>query len=202
MKADSCPICGYQTYVCGSIRHCNLCGWYEHLNRDNGFKRLDVGCGNIATGDVNVDLFIRDCLNHRGQDDADIQVHSIRNFIVCDAENLPFKNGCFETVYSRGLIEHVQHPLKLFHELTRVSSSKVVVEVPHWLGDALTIKRKRWNRTHHINRFNQRWFKEAARLAGFTMIRCYDFTFVYLPHRFFPLFRFPWEFGVELIRND
>ena len=42
------------------------------------------------------------------------------NFILADAESLPFKNGSFDAVLSTGLLEHFPDPQVVVNEMARV----------------------------------------------------------------------------------
>jgi ubiquinone/menaquinone biosynthesis C-methylase UbiE len=78
---------------------------------------------------------------------------------VASAEYLPFCDGVFDLVYSSHTIEHVADPFKMFRELVRVSSRKVVVKCPDRLGSG-------GRRPFHLNYFNEEWFKVAAFRVG------------------------------------
>jgi len=58
---------------------------------------------------------------------------SVRNLdIIADAHCLPFKDRCFEVVYSIAVIEHLKRPWVAMDEIARVlrSGGHVVLEVP------------------------------------------------------------------------
>ena len=77
--------------------------------------RLDVGCGSSPTGDVNIDIK---------------RMHA-HNFVLADAQHLPFKTGIFHHVYSNHVVEHVDDPIAMTKELLRVSKDKVTIKTPH-----------------------------------------------------------------------
>ena len=85
---------------------------------------LDVGCGGKPRGDVNVDLY------PDGYHYIKVDKQKTRNFVKADGQKLPFKNGCFRVVVSSHLLEHMEHPLTVLQEWSRVASAKVVVTVP------------------------------------------------------------------------
>jgi ubiquinone/menaquinone biosynthesis C-methylase UbiE len=66
---------------------------------------LDVGCGDVPKGDVNLDLFYYG----RG-----------KNFVFGEAHHLPFKDETFIKVYSKHCLEHLESPLTFFKEAKRV----------------------------------------------------------------------------------
>ena len=73
---------------------------------------LDVGSGGglyepRPLGDVNLDI-----------DKPKIKP---RNFIVGDAQNLPFKNSSFRRATAHNVLEHVNDPWKAMNELRRVA---------------------------------------------------------------------------------
>jgi len=51
-------------------------------------------------------------------------------FIVGDAENLPFKDGYFDKVLCAETLEHLLNPAKALFELARVSKDLLVITVP------------------------------------------------------------------------
>lgn len=118
---------------------------------------LDIGCGEVPRGDVNVDLNI-DSSIHRG---SKLNVKKIPNFVLADAQHLPFKSACFEKVRSSHVIEHVPNPMLMLQEMTRVSSRYVLVRCPHRFN--LKIRRNE----SHRNKFGCGWFKQA-----FGMLNC------------------------------
>ena len=76
---------------------------------------LDVGCGLNPKGDVNID-------NDRGIPKQKL----IPNFILADAENLPFRDKCFSLGHASHIPEHILDPIKAFEEWKRVAK---VVEI-------------------------------------------------------------------------
>ena len=90
---------------------------------------LDVGCGVFPHGTVNCDCHIKD-VGHRGKE-ATINPKTIRNFVLCDGQYLPFKNNCFNLVYSSQVIEHVDNPELFLRELVRVSNSRIIQDYQH-----------------------------------------------------------------------
>jgi SAM-dependent methyltransferase len=75
----------------------------------------------------------------------------IPNFVVSHAEFLPFKDECFDFVFSSHVIEHVKEPVKMLRELLRVSKCKVTVRCPHRKGSGA-------KRPFHINYLDEEWF--------------------------------------------
>jgi ubiquinone/menaquinone biosynthesis C-methylase UbiE len=88
--------------------------------------RLDVGCGNAPTGDVNVDFLGSE--RHRGG--TKLAVKKIPNFVCASAYALPFCNSSFDEVVSFHLLEHLDTPLTALREMVRVSRNVVTVVVP------------------------------------------------------------------------
>lgn len=92
------------------------------------FKVLDIGCGNKAKGNVNVDLYLNRG-EHRLKEDCLIETSKITNFVKCDAHSLPFQDKVFEVSYSHHVLEHLENPLKALKEWFRVGK-KLFVVVP------------------------------------------------------------------------
>lgn len=62
--------------------------------------RLDVGCGNTPTGDVNVDLPSFE----RHRDGIKLASQKIPNFVYASSYALPFRNNSFDGVVSFHLL--------------------------------------------------------------------------------------------------
>jgi len=166
---------------------------------------LDVGCGTEPRGDVNCDLFVEDVYFHRGIGHHAafniLPVHDIPNFVQCDSQHLPFKDDAFDEVFSAQVIEHVQHPFLMFHELVRVSKKSVVLETMHRLGEAFSGQKSReasrWFKEHHVNKFNIRSLNAYGLACDCRVIENYTLYFFYFPHEYFCLFKFPSEIGLR-----
>lgn len=89
------------------------------------------------------------------------------NFVLCDAQHLPFKDNSFELVFSKYALEHVGQkpqatnagPFYMLKEMVRVSKRAVDVRVPHRFSLANSEK-KFWLRRHNAF-FNLRWFERV-----------------------------------------
>lgn len=106
---------------------------------------LDVGCGNRDIATVKVDV-AKQLVNHE-------------NFILADAQFLPFKNHVFTKVNCYHVIEHVANPYKLIDELVRVSRLIVEIRCPYRISGYAK------NR-EHIHYFNKSWFKQLLDSKG------------------------------------
>jgi len=85
---------------------------------------LDVGCGSQPRGDVNCDLFLGKSPHTK------YIIKKCENFVLCDAEWLPFKNSSFPIVHASHLMEHLPNPFNFLKETRRVSSKIVYLQVP------------------------------------------------------------------------
>ena len=96
---------------------------------------LDVGCGSglllsrlAARRRVGIDLSsgLLKQLRNKGQNKG-------IGLVQADAENLPFKAGAFEVVYSVNLLEHVPHPERVVSEGIRVlkKGGKLILITPN-----------------------------------------------------------------------
>jgi len=82
--------------------------------------------------------------------------------VVCDVQNLPFKDNCFVNVYAFHLLEHVDNPIQGLRELIRVAKKKVEIEVPHWLSSNSKQESKNpFDR--HLWSFRISWFHNVLR---------------------------------------
>ncbi len=88
--------------------------------------KLDIGCGNTPSGDINVDLPRSEC--HRSG--MRLVVRHKTNFVYASVYNLPFRNDSFDEVVSFHLLEHLEVPIAALREMARVSNNEVAVVVP------------------------------------------------------------------------
>jgi len=148
---------------------------------------LDVGCGHRSRGDVNLDLYIEPI--HR-KSEKNIDLGITRNFLIADANNLPFKTSVFEKVICQQLIEHKGiNPCKLIKELYRVSRNEVMIECPH---------RYYWRRPQfHVNWFDSKLFRKILPLLGITRFKA-ETIYTGIPHELIPLIKWPLNIKVEI----
>lgn len=71
---------------------------------------LDIGCGLNPKGDVNID-----------SNRSIPREKPIPNFILADAQYLPFKDKSFSLAYASHVIEHIPNPLQALKEWNRVT---------------------------------------------------------------------------------
>jgi hypothetical protein len=86
---------------------------------------LDIGCGENARGNINVDCYIPR------------QIPS--NFILANAEHLPFKNNCVDYVYCYYVIEHLINPALFVSNVYAISKQRVeiITDNSEWFGDVI-----------------------------------------------------------------
>ncbi|MFB0567523.1 MAG: class I SAM-dependent methyltransferase [Candidatus Bathyarchaeia archaeon] len=92
--------------------------------------KLDVGCGDKPKGDVNCDLYAGGSPHFTDKDHGLIDPKQIPNFVKCDAHYLPFRSNSFDVVIGNHLLEHCKHPYDVLKEFRRVTSRKIMIEVP------------------------------------------------------------------------
>jgi len=112
---------------------------------------LDVGCGDVPKGDVNLDLF------YYGKG---------KNFVLGEAHHLPFKSETFVKVHSKHCLEHLQNPYAFFREAKRILKKDGVLECVYPTDTLLTKK------TIH-NLLNLHWssaFKWKTKVTGAAQI--------------------------------
>jgi SAM-dependent methyltransferase len=137
------------------------------------FGMLDVGCGTKPKGDVNIDFF-REGFNPQTGDQIRggfMSAREIPNFVLADAEHLPFKDESFEVAFSSHTMEHVRNPLLMLREMCRVAKRRAIVRVPHRRGSGARMP-------HHINYLDEQWFKEASEFLGYKgrqLVTYYDY---------------------------
>ena len=123
---------------------------------------LDVGCGEIGLCDVNCDIKKPDIIP--------------QNFVLCDAQFLPFNDECFVTVFSNHVIEHIKNPYRFLREVLRVCKNNgiVLLRLPHRFSRGAKYK-------GHINFFDYKWFADNL-----------VYPFYYIVSRWSPLKIFLW----------
>lgn len=70
-------------------------------------------------------------------------------FSVSDLKQLPFRDGAFDIVFNRGVVEHFLDPVEVLREMARVSSGWVIIFVPYkyteyTINKRLGILRNKW----------------------------------------------------------
>ncbi|OKY77402.1 MAG: SAM-dependent methyltransferase [Candidatus Methanohalarchaeum thermophilum] len=92
----------------------------DSLNRNSSV--LEVGCGTGAlSGEFNRDGHsVVGCDLKLNRLKKAHQLKRGKNFIRCDAENLPFNSNTFDAVVSIEVIEHLKEPKNLIKQVNRV----------------------------------------------------------------------------------
>jgi len=81
---------------------------------------LDVGCGSG---------YYQKASKFRGAINIDVlkPEKKIPSFVLCDAQNLPFKESVFKKVYFYDVLEHLEKPVQCLKEIKRVTENKGVI---------------------------------------------------------------------------
>lgn len=87
--------------------------------------------------------------------------------VICDIEQLPFRDGVFEFVMCSHVLEHVENPIMACRELQRVAHAGFI-ETPTLMKDALFSWADGMHKWHTTQIANRLLFMEydARRLAG------------------------------------
>lgn len=104
------------------------------MNFTKKLKLLDVGCGDKPHPNASVcgDLYLGKTVHRTGG--KVIKPRKLGNFVRFDAYHLPFKDKCFNVVYTSHVLEHLEKPLNVLKEWKRVADTKVIVKVPDGRG--------------------------------------------------------------------
>ena len=151
---------------------------------------LDIGCGHLPRGDINVDFSIKKTghrsLNQKIIKDHDLDTKAIPNFICASSEYLPFQDNIFEEVLSHHVLEHTNGH-KTFNEMVRVSKSKIFIVCPNQVG--CSDKRK------YLHKFpvNLTWFYGMAKKHRLLIQEIRYSNYLNIPHTYIPLIRIPNE---------
>lgn len=151
--------------------------------------KLDVGCGIVPFGNVNVDP-LNECFAAGMYFERDPR--SIPNFLMADGQFLPFRSKVFDEVYSKGVIEHTSRPQLFFMEMIRTSKDKVKLICPHRFYKDFKF---------HITYFNRKWFEGILKrlfLKGLISRYKIELTFTGWPHEYLGIIRRPFLIIVEV----
>lgn len=90
--------------------------WSLPYVHENEGMVLDVGCGSCQLKNI-----IPSSMEYIG---ADISLSNLRlskgtHRVRCDAQNLPFEDHCFSTIFAYEVLEHLPQPMKLMDEAKR-----------------------------------------------------------------------------------
>ena len=100
-----------------------------------------------------------------------MSAREIPNFVLADAEHLPFKDESFNVTFSSHTIEHVGNPSLMVREMCRAAKKKVIVRCPHRRGSGAKMP-------YHVNYFDEEWFKEVSNRLGYKnrqFVTTYDY---------------------------
>jgi len=114
--------------------------WLDKMiERVHGSLFVDVGCAgglfvtqaalNHFEYAVGVDISARHFLKAKKRA-RERKVKEKTDFVVADAERLPFRDHSFSVVLSSETLEHVPQPKKAVKELARISNKALVLSVP------------------------------------------------------------------------
>ena len=150
--------------------------------------KLDIGCGALPKGDVNVDLYVG--RTPHSEEKWTIEPQTIPNFVRCDANYLPFRDKAFSECVISHVLEHDGvRPIKVIKETLRVTKGDIEIRVPHRIWDRGRIR----SHARYFNRSNIVALMRKLRLAWDINI-VYD----YLPHPYICLLRLPREIRVTI----
>lgn len=100
---------------------------------------LDVGCGDRPRKEANffVDRFPFDPKHRSGREIEEFP----ENFVVADADNLPFRDKVFDYCYCYHALEHMESPEEALREMDRVARAGRI-QTPYWFYELV---RRRFN---------------------------------------------------------
>lgn len=100
-------------------------------NQGKPFKRqiddekliLDIGCGENARGNINIDCYIPSKIP--------------QNFILANAAYLPFRKNSVDIILSSYSMEHLINPAIFIQDIYKIAKEKVeiITDNSEWLGD-------------------------------------------------------------------
>ncbi len=106
----------------------------NHIEIANTWRVLDVGSGQAPhpRADVLLEKYLEDD-RHRSGDGVD---RSDPRLVIGDAQAMPFADASFDYIIASHIAEHVDDPVALARELSRVGRAGYL-ETPGWLADIL-----------------------------------------------------------------
>jgi uncharacterized protein YbaR (Trm112 family) len=101
----------------------NIQGQAFKIILEEGKITLDVGCGDNPRGNINIDCYIPKVIPN--------------NFIMANAEYLPFKNRSIDVLTSNYNLEHLIDPVNFIRNAMKISRERVeiVTDNSEWIGD-------------------------------------------------------------------
>jgi ubiquinone/menaquinone biosynthesis C-methylase UbiE len=111
------------------------------------------------------------------------------DFMIFDANNLPFRDGSFHTVLVIDVLEHLKNPINALREARRVGKEKILVNVPNY--DFATVLYpnmlpEHFNEPTHQQRTNVRILKQWLKNITFTKASIYG-SYIPLPLPLIPI---------------
>jgi len=155
----------------------------RHFPIGGGERVLDLGCGNgrhtleaarypvrvvgldFSREDLNAARFMYADLKRRGQ----VQGHA--DFVLGDAQNLPFKDGAFDKAICTEVFEHIPDDRRGIREFLRVTrpGAPVAVSVPAYFPETLFWKLS-WDYWHspggHVRRYRNGQMRQILEASG------------------------------------
>jgi SAM-dependent methyltransferase len=140
--------------------------YFSQLGRAR--RALDLGCGSGDVGRYAPSSGVRVY-------GVDIDVRALavasasEHVAVWNAERgyLPFRDGAFDTVIAKDILEHVQHPWDLLAEVRRVlvPGGQAIISVPMAKPSVV------WDDYTHVRGFTRRAITALVRDGGFEILR-------------------------------
>jgi SAM-dependent methyltransferase len=137
---------------------------------------LDVGCG---SGHYQKSSKFRGAINI----DVLKPKKKIPNFVLCDAQSLPFRECVFEKVYFYDVLEHLEKPVQCLQEIKRVTENEGVIVLgtpnalffPKILLSA--IKGKYYPDKGHVATYGLPELENLLRYTNFRNFQIYTLTY-------------------------
>jgi len=148
--------------------------------KKEGQTTLDLGCGESARGDYNVDCFIPNPIP--------------KNFILANTEELPFRKNSFDVIYSFYNIEHLTNPAQHIKNLIDLAKVEVyiVTDNSEWIGDIFfrIIGSGRIYHKEHCYKWSKEYMENLLERIGIS-----NFEVTLENHSFSPLVNFFYFFS-------
>ena len=121
---------------------------------------LDVGCGAVHRGDINVDKYRHSYQFGRNREELLKGVDTDPD-VLAIGEQLPFRNNIFDLVLSHHVIEHSHDPDLFLRELVRVSKDEIEIHCP-----------SRWSNQAKLPGYHVSYIKRSWLINSFVRLGC------------------------------
>jgi ubiquinone/menaquinone biosynthesis C-methylase UbiE len=152
------------------------------MNGWQPINALDVGCGD-GFGMTNMDNLVQ-LIHGCDISPAMLAANPAKDELLscANAYYLPYENSNFDLVYCWELLHHIENPLAVVKEMTRVSKECVILCEPNSLNPAMYIFGLTSKVERGLLKFTPNYTKKLLKMAGLKKIKQYHVS-LFTPNR-------------------